>query len=131
MNLGMYKPGQGYWTRVLTAVGASGLAVGAAFWINSELLPKFAGEVSSRDKSIVWAAVLGATALGLWLVLNTPRVVEFMIATESEMKKVDWPSRKTLFVMTSVVIGSLFTLAILVKVIDAAFTLLFQLIHIL
>jgi preprotein translocase SecE subunit len=131
MNLGMYKPGQGYWTRVLTAVGASGLAVGAAIWINSELLPKCVGDVSARGKGIVWAAVLGVTAIVLWLVLNAPRVVEFMIATESEMKKVDWPARKTLFVMTSVVIGSLFALAILVKVIDAAFTLLFQLIHIL
>jgi len=131
MNLGMYKPGQGYWTRVLTAAGVGALAVGGAFWINTHFLTKVSDVVSNQSKGIVWAVVLGSTSIALWIVLNRPRVVDFMIATEAEMKKVAWPSRKTLITMTGVVIGGLLGLALLVAGIDAVFKGLFTFIHIL
>lgn len=37
MNLGVYKPGQGYWTRVLTAAGLGVLALSGAMWLWDQL----------------------------------------------------------------------------------------------
>lgn len=126
MSLSMYKPGQGYWTRVLTAAGAMALAAGCAQWIASHWFHE-----NPKAVATTWGLALAGTALAMWIVLNRPRVVDFMIATETEMKKVSWPTRKTLVVLTSVVIGALLGLAVLVSGIDAAFQLLFRLIHIL
>lgn len=171
MNLGMYKPGQGYWTRVFTAVGIAALVAGGTYWVTHQVIPgehvhalfgagkedieaglkatlgrvpttteldaqvkvraaQFAASASSVARILMVLIPLLAAAGG-WLLLNTPRVVEFMIATEAEMKKVVWPTRQTLIAMTWVVIGALAGLAGLVAGIDLAFTSLFKLIHIL
>ncbi len=37
MALGVYKPGQGYWTRVLTAVGLGALALSGALWLYEQV----------------------------------------------------------------------------------------------
>ncbi|MGD9693518.1 MAG: preprotein translocase subunit SecE [Phycisphaerales bacterium] len=37
MALGVYKPGQGYWTRVLTAVGLGALALSGALWLYDQM----------------------------------------------------------------------------------------------
>jgi hypothetical protein len=38
MSFAMYKPGQGYWTRVLTAVFAGVLVLAAAAWLYGQAL---------------------------------------------------------------------------------------------
>ncbi len=126
MSLGMYKPGQGYWTRVLTAIASLALAAGASFWIATKF---FVPEGPAHK--IVWAVVMGGTAATLWVVLNRPRVVDFMIAVETEMKKVSWPSRKSLISMTIIVISGIFGLAAMVFGIDYVFVIIFKAIHIL
>lgn len=171
MNLGMYKPGQGYWTRVLTAIGIGALTLAGIFWLTHLLssgghvygllepkqsdveaaLKALSGKVPSASEvedalkvaqgqftakmtvvaKILWVAIPLLVAGGLWVVLNRPRVVDFMIATETEMKKVSWPDRKSIISMTAIVIGGLLGLAALVWGIDTVFTLLFRAIHIL
>ncbi len=126
MSLGMYKPGQGYWTRILTAIGALALAAGGAFWIGMKFVPE-----EGLGRKTVWIVVMGGVALTLWIVLNRPRVVDFMIATETEMKKVSWPDRKSLISMTFIVIAGIFGLSALLFGIDTMFVQLFQLIRIL
>ena len=37
MNLSIYKPGQGYYTRVLSAIGAGMLALAGAVWLSNEI----------------------------------------------------------------------------------------------
>ncbi|MCE9591536.1 MAG: preprotein translocase subunit SecE [Planctomycetes bacterium] len=73
-------------------------------------------------------AVYGA--IFLW-VFNKPAVVDFFIATESEMKKVNWPSRKEIVGATWIVICGTFLMALLLLVIDAGFAWLFTKIGIL
>ena len=55
--------------------------------------------------TLVPAAVLAVlSGLAFWLV-NRPSVADFMIASEGEIKKVNWSSKKEFFVSTVVVIG--------------------------
>ena len=53
MALGIYKPGQGYWVRVLTAVGAGLLALATAAWMWGETgalnLPNSAWDITLTD----------------------------------------------------------------------------------
>jgi len=60
-----------------------------------------------------------------WYLMNKPSNADFLIATDSEMKKVNWTSRKELIGSTKVVILFMFLIAILLFVIDILFGYLF------
>jgi len=60
-------------------------------------------------------------AITIYLVLNRPRVVDFMIAVEAEMKKVNWPSKKEVIGSTWVVILGTLLIALLLFVINFLF----------
>jgi len=62
----------------------------------------------------------------LWWVLNKPRVADFLIATESEMRKVNWPTSSEIIGSTWVVICGTILMAVLLFVVDIGFALLFQ-----
>jgi preprotein translocase subunit SecE len=66
-----------------------------------------------------------AAAMYFWVV-NYPSRADFMIATESEMKKVSWSSRKEVVGSTKVVIVTTFILAIILFGVDFLFTLIFH-----
>lgn len=57
MALGLYKPGQGYWTRVLTAVGLGVIALAGAMWLWQQLQ---AVPVGKKAWTMDIAAVVGA-----------------------------------------------------------------------
>ena len=131
MSLSIYKPGQGYWTRVLSAVGSGVLVCVMLAWILDEL----AGIGDERTRRIVQSVVAvvvigGAGAVGYW-VMNKVRIVDFLIATDSEMRKVNWPTRREITGSTWVVICGTLLMAALLWVVDMAFALLFQYIGIL
>ena len=127
MGLAILKPGQGYWTRVLSAIGAGILLLAGAHWV-------------SWDQGAAWHLYTKiGVALGiiivigafLYRVMNKPRVVDFMIATEGEMKKVNWPSKKEIIGSTWVVIAGTLIIAAILFVVDLFFGWLFLLINIL
>lgn len=62
--------------------------------------------------------------VAIWL-MNKPTNVDFLIATDSEMKKVNWTSRKELIGSTKVVVVFMFLISTLLFVIDQVFHLLF------
>ncbi|HEX2973736.1 MAG TPA: preprotein translocase subunit SecE [Tepidisphaeraceae bacterium] len=81
---------------------------------------------------LIIVGVLGLVAAGLfWWYLNKPVVADFLIATESEMKKVNWTSRKELMGSTKVVILFMFLIAAALFLIDVAFGYFFYLIKVL
>lgn len=130
MALSIYKSGQGKWTRLLTAVGAGIIIVSGTFWLGGEMnaIP----DQANRElwKTIMFAVVmLGGGALVYW-VLNKPRIADFMIATETEMKKVNWPSRREIVGSTIVVIVGTLLMALFLFVVDLGFTQLFRSIRI-
>jgi preprotein translocase subunit SecE len=69
--------------------------------------------------------LLGAgLALGTALALNKPSFADFLVATESEMKKVSWSNRAELMGSTTVVIATVFLLAAVIWVVDTLFIFL-------
>ena len=67
-------------------------------------------------------------ALGLlmfWL-MNRPKTADFLIATEGEMKKVSWSSKKEIVGSTKVVIITTFIMATLLFAVDLLFVVLFR-----
>jgi preprotein translocase SecE subunit len=75
--------------------------------------------------------ILLASAFVLFRVFNRHNIVDFMIATEAEMKKVNWPSKSDVIGSTWVVICGTFMLALLMFVVDFIFIWLFTYIEIL
>ncbi len=226
MAFAIYKSGQGYWTRVLTAIGAGALVLASVAWLWAELDganfaidrqhplaidaqfegaenrlaalgiglvdqdPQEPGELKvdvvsiqspakkaglgradvithvegvpvsdtksllaaleglapgqtfnvtiKRSQSIVLyvqagaaVVIIGTFALVLWIVLNKPRTVDFMIATEAEMRKVNWPSRHEIVGSTLVVVCGTALLAMVLFVVNIVFGFIFTEINIL
>lgn len=131
MAFSIYKPGQGYWTRVLSAVGLGTLVLAGAGWLwqlfstdpwglaESNVLPVL------YQQAIVAVTVIAVFAgVGFYL-FNKPRIVDFMIATEAEMKKVNWPGRREIILSTWIVICGTLLIAVLLFAIDTLFRWLF------
>lgn len=79
----------------------------------------------------VAVVIIALTGIILWFVLNKPRIADFLIATEIEMRKVSWPSRREIIGSTWIVIcGTLMMVALLFTV-NLGFTWFFQRIGIL
>ena len=120
----MYKPGQGKWARGLTAAGIGIVVAFGIYWLLEELR----GFVTSNTELVLGAVALvvvaGFGTLAWWL-LNKPRVVEFMIATESEMRKVNWPTKKEILGSTWVVVAGTLLIAFTLFVVDLGFTWFF------
>jgi preprotein translocase subunit SecE len=125
----IYKKGQGYWTRMGTA-GAATL-VGALVIFNLyQYLPSLG--IPDRNHITIIAVAFGLLyALGVYWLMNRPTNAEFLIATDSEMKKVNWTSRKELIGSTKVVVGFMLLIAALLWVIDLAFQTFFYFIDVL
>jgi preprotein translocase SecE subunit len=132
----IYKKGQGYWTRMGTAVGAGFLGVMVAFelyqqiptYINSD--PK--GDPTHDKHVALVVALIFLAAYSLWAFwfTNKPRTVDFLVATDSEMKKVNWTTRKELIGSTKIVILFMFMIATYLFTCDLVFGGFFKLIHV-
>ncbi len=123
MAVTLYKPGQGYYTRMLSAIGAGMLVLAGAAWLYLTVVPRYFG---GHDKLLVIQAcastgLVVAMAIAIYIVLNRPRVVDFMIAVEAEMKKVNWPSQKEVIGSTWVVILGTFLFAGLLFLVNLVF----------
>ena len=77
-------------------------------------------------QSIIAVVILLGAGLGGFSVMNRPNVVDFFIATEGEMRKVNWPSRPELIGATWLVICGTFLLAISITVVDLGFLEFFK-----
>lgn len=73
--------------------------------------------------------VLGAF-LVFWQVGLKPRTVDFLIATDAEMKKVNWSTRREVTGITQVVIFAFFMIAGVIFLIDVVFNTFFSWIHV-
>jgi len=147
----IYKKGQGYWTRIGTVIGIALVTVFTAYNLfvyiptflpttkpdagstpdQQAIIFQHAETVHTRIAAGVSAGfLLGCVLLGFW-VTNKPTNVDFLIATDSEMKKVNWTSRKDLIASTKIVIIFMFSVAIFLFVADILFTYLFHFIGVL
>lgn len=121
MALPIYKPGQGYWTRVLSAVGAGTLVLAGAGWLY-KITPQFLpGQNTLYYQAGIVTATIVLFGLLIYFLLNKPRIVDFMIAVEAEMKKVNWPNKKEIIGSTWIVICGTLLFAGLLFLINIVF----------
>jgi preprotein translocase subunit SecE len=128
MSLAIYKPGQGYWTRVMSAIGLAVIVLMGANWLWGLLSTSRIGKLEPVyiQASAVFVLIAIFGVLGYYLIGVKPRVVEFLIATEGEMKKVNWSNRREIMGSTWVVIGVTVFLAVLCFGFDAVYQFVFQ-----
>jgi len=133
-GLAIYKPGQGYYTRVGTAVFAGVILACLGNFLYSEL------EVyHDPDKAWTFYMQIGIPTLVLaglgglmyWIVGVNRRCCDFMILTEGEIKKVSWSTRKEVIGSTKVVIFTVITMGTLLFLVDVVFAWFFHLIGVL
>ena len=128
MAFSIYKRGQGRYTRIITFVSGSLIAAVVARLVWAQLR---ATELSAYLVfGIPLGIFVGLTWMMFWVV-NRPRSADFMIATEGEMKKVSWSSRREIIGGTKVVIATTLILAVLLWAVDLAFGFFFQWIEVL
>ncbi len=130
--LAQYKPEQGKWTRRGTFIGAGLIALWGA-WSLYDRLRGFEGEswqlLITPGIPLAVAVILVVIAWRISFVNR--KTSDFMIATEGEMKKVSWSSKREVIGSTKVVIVFTILLAILLFVVDLVFQNLFQYIGVL
>lgn len=123
----VYKAGQGYHTRLGTAMAAGALVC----WFAYFLFEKVGIAVSDPSTAKLWqvgvsvAVIVAFGLLGYWLLALNRKVSDFLIATEGEMKKVNWTSRKEIIGSTKVVVIMVFFMGSILFVVDMFFISLF------
>ena len=124
---GIYKPGQGYYTRMWTAIGAGAIGVWFVVFLWDKLSLVGTGSTTLIVQVSVAVGVLALLALlGYRILGRNQKVNDFLIATEGEMKKVNWTSRKEIIGSTKVVIFILLAMSVLLFVVDVVFMLIFS-----
>jgi preprotein translocase subunit SecE len=127
MLIEKYKWGQGKNTRLYSAV-ATAVIVAIGCWI---LYQKLTAAINISETIGLWITVtvplgvFGLAALGLYWLVNKPKVADFMISAEGELKKVSFSSKREIAVSTFVVIIVVFLTAAMLGLADFCFNLFF------
>lgn len=121
-----YKPTQGKRVRMITGISVGVLLLGAWDWIFRQLhTASFIGDREWLATAIALGFCAVVALITWYLVGVRPGSVDFLIATESEMKKVTWSSRKEIWGATKVVIGMVVLIAVGLFVVDLGFAWFF------
>jgi preprotein translocase SecE subunit len=126
LSTAIRKLGQGYWTRLMTVIGFGLLGVLGAIWLWRLLETVDLGVAPVYVAS--GAAMLFMLAIGgllWWFAGSSERSVDFLVATEGEMKKVNWSTKREIVGSTLVVIGIALTISVFCWIWDFAFSTLF------
>ena len=123
----VYKKGQGYWTRMGTVMGAGLIGIFAMQFLYEQVRAYY----GPRAGWIADAVFLAVYAVVFFLITNKHNVVDFLIATDSEMKKVNWTTKAELIGSTKVVFLFMIIIMIFLFAFDTIFGYFFYLIHVL
>jgi preprotein translocase SecE subunit len=131
-GLPIYKPGQGYYTRMGTVFGGGTLILMGCFWLHAQLgVWRNESWGLYVQNGAALALFAGSAWLLYWVCGKKQRTCDFMIATEGEMKKVNWSSKREIIGSTKVVIGAVLLLSVMLFVIDFLFRWFFKKIDVL
>ena len=119
----IYKPGQGKYVRWGTVASVVLVGGGGVYWL-LEKTPLVSTDNIGLKVGVTagWALM---TVLIAFFVVNKPNLAEFMIMTESEMRKVTWPSRRELVSSTKIVILLTALMGLILWIFDFGFHLFF------
>lgn len=121
MSLKIYKRGQGYYTRLYTALISFAIVAIGCYVLYQKL--------QSLDNiwvgTLVPAGICAVFAGVIFWIVNKPNIADFMISAEGEIKKVSWSSRKEITNSTIIVITVVAIMACLLWASDNGFFLFF------
>jgi len=123
----LYKSGQGRHVRGGTGVAAALVDLVLCYYLWT-LLSRYLAENAYRPylEYGIPAVVFAMLGVVVFFYVNKPKVVDFLVATETEMKKVSWSSRAELVGSTVVVIMTVLALAVFIYFADTIFIYLFK-----
>ena len=122
MRLGIYKPGQGFYTRICSAFA---FAIIAGLGCRRLYQVLQATDLDLWVKIMVPAGLFVVLSLLVFWLVNTRSLADFMIAAEGEMKKVSWSSRQEITVSTLIVIVVVIVMSVLLGTTDMGFRTFF------
>ncbi len=126
--LAPYKPEQGRGTRIGTTIGFGLLVLWGGYFV-WEQLRVYEGDEGWRLLITPGIPILFTVLLGgvlWWLVFAHRTTGDFMIATEGEMKKVNWSTRREVIGSTKVVILFTVLIATYLFAVDVVFQNIFR-----
>ncbi len=123
----IYKSGQGYWVRLMSAISFGVIVALGLTWLWDWLDTISFGEVETAYVQVAAILVVGIIfgGLGYYLIGSKRRTVDFFVATEGEMKKVNWSTRKELQRSTWAVIALTMLIAFYCFLLDRVFYIFF------
>jgi len=122
MVFDIYKPGQGKNTRLGSAFVLAIIAALGCWQLYEQLNARNIGE---WIETLIPVGLFAVLAFLIFVLSNKHKVADFMIAAESEMKKVSWSSRQEIAVSTLVVIIVVICMALLLGATDLGFQTFF------
>lgn len=125
MSSVIYKHGQGYWTRLMSAVGWGIVVAFAALWAWNQLATINVEQPVYYQGAIAGGLLLIGGLFLYWLIYVNKRTGEFLIATDGEMRKVNWSTRREIIGSTWVVIAISVIIAAVLWVTDFFFSQIF------
>ena len=127
MGFQLYKSGQGRHLRGGTGVAAALVDLVFCYYLWT-LLSRYLAENAYKPylEYGIPAVVFAVLGVAVFFYVNKPNVVDFLVATETEMKKVSWSSRAELVGSTAVVIITVFALALFIYTADTIFIYVFR-----
>jgi preprotein translocase SecE subunit len=122
MIFGIYKRGQGKYTRLCSAFAVAIICGLGSLRLYTKLQ---AWDLNMWVETMVPAGLFVVFALLISWLINKSSVADFLIAAEGEMKKVSWSSRQEIAVSTFIVIIVVAFMAILLGTADLGFNMFF------
>ncbi len=121
MGFDIYKRGQGYYTRLYSALTMFVIVAFGCYALHEKLLG-----THIWVKTLVPTGLCVALSFLIYWLMNKPNFADFLIAAEGEIKKVSWSSRKEIVVSTFIVIFVVVSMTIMLFAADFVFKYLFM-----
>ena len=121
MGFDIYKRGQGYYTRLYSALTMFVIVAFGCYALHEKLRGTNIWVVT-----LVPAGLCVVFGLLIYWLMNKPNFADFLIAAEGEIKKVSWSSRKEITVSTFIVIFVVASMTIMLFGADFIFKYLFM-----
>jgi preprotein translocase subunit SecE len=121
MGFDIYKRGQGYYTRLYSALVMFVIVAFGCYALHEKLRG-----INIWIETLVPVGLCVVLGILIYWLMNKPNLADFLISAEGEIKKVSWSSRREIFVSTFVVIFVVVSLTIMLFVADFVFKYLFM-----
>lgn len=121
----IYKPAQGWYARLWTAIGL-GILVLAGVWRLYVTRLDDPDRYSAPARFGIPAALGAVLAWIVYRIVQFPPFVDFLIATEAEMNKVSWTTKEELKRATIVVLATVVLLALYLLGVDLVWQFLLK-----